>query len=112
MLNRITSLAVALLMLASPAMAQGLISGSSTSPGLIIPGSGGSGSGTVNAGTAGTLGFYATNGTAISPLTLGTNLSITGTTLNASGGSGGGFGGLRLRPGVGGRGGGRRQLVG
>ena len=60
MLNRITSLAAALLMLASPAVAQGLISGSSTSPGLIIPGSG---SGTVNAGTAGTLGFYATNGT-------------------------------------------------
>lgn len=41
-------------------------------------------SGTVNSGTAGTLGFYAINGTTISPLTLGTNLSITGTTLNAT----------------------------
>ena len=48
-----------------------------------------SGSGTVNSGTAGQLGYYAATGTAISGLTLGTNLSITGGTLNAtSGGSG------------------------
>lgn len=47
------------------------------------------GSGTVNSGTAGTLAFYALSGTALSSLTLGTNLSITGTTLNAAGGGGG-----------------------
>lgn len=47
------------------------------------------GSGTVNAGTTNTLAFYAGNGTAVSPLTLGTNLSITGTTLNAAGVGGG-----------------------
>lgn len=50
-------------------------------------GSGGSGgSGTVNNGTGGTLGYYAATGTAISPLTLGTNLSITGSTLNSNAG--------------------------
>jgi len=50
---------------------------------------GGSGSGTVNTGTAGTLGYYAASGTTLSPLTLGSNLSISGTTLNAGGGGGG-----------------------
>lgn len=47
----------------------------------------GGGSGTVNAGTAGQLGYYAANGTAVGGLNLGTNLSIIAGTLNATGGS-------------------------
>ena len=48
----------------------------------------GGGGGTVNSATAGQLAYYAGTGTAVSGLTLGTNLSITGSTLNATGGSG------------------------
>lgn len=48
--------------------------------------SGGGGSGTVNAGTLDQLAYYAANGTTVSGLTLGTNLSITGGVLNAAGG--------------------------
>lgn len=44
-----------------------------------------SGSGTVSPGSANQLGFYATSGSVISGLTLGTNLSISGTTLNVKG---------------------------
>lgn len=43
--------------------------------------------GSGGSGTAGQLGYYATTGTAISGLNLGTNLSITSGTLNASGGA-------------------------
>lgn len=46
------------------------------------------GSGNINAGVTNNLAFYASNGTGLSPLTLGTNLSIVGTTINATGGSG------------------------
>ena len=46
------------------------------------------GSGTVNSGTTNQIGYYATSGTALSPLSLGTNLSITSGTLNAAGGGG------------------------
>lgn len=42
----------------------------------------GGGSGTVNSGTAGQLGYYAATGTAISPLTVGSTLKITGSTID------------------------------
>lgn len=50
---------------------------------------GGGGSGTINSGTLNQLGYYAAAGTTLSGLTLGTNLSITSGTLNASGAGGG-----------------------
>ena len=43
-------------------------------------------------GAGNQLGYYAAAGQVLSPLTLGTNLSITGSTLNASGGGGSGVG--------------------
>jgi hypothetical protein len=52
-----------------------------------------SGTGTVNSGTENQLGFYEANGTTISGLTLGTNLSITSNVLNAMGGGGGNISG-------------------
>jgi hypothetical protein len=55
----------------------------------VVP-SGGSGSGTVNSGTTNQLGYFAAAGTTISGLTLGTGLSISGSTITATGGSGSG----------------------
>ena len=46
---------------------------------------GGTGSGTVNAGTTNQLAYYAATGTTVNGLTLGNGLSITGSTLNAAG---------------------------
>ena len=43
-----------------------------------------SGSGTINTGTTNQLAYYAAPGTTLSPLTLGTNLTISGGVLNAS----------------------------
>ena len=62
---------------------------SGTTGAVTINASGGSGSGTVSSGTAGTLAYYAATGTTVSQLALGTNLSITGGTLNATGTGGG-----------------------
>lgn len=47
------------------------------------PTGGGSGSGTVNSGTGGQIAAYATTGTAVSGVTLGLNLVLSGTTLKA-----------------------------
>ena len=47
-------------------------------------GGSGGGGGLVNSGAAGTLAYYQATGTAVYPLTLGTNLSISGTSLNAA----------------------------
>lgn len=44
--------------------------------GTTLSATGGSGSGTVSAGTTGTLGYYAANGTTLSPLTVGAGLYV------------------------------------
>jgi hypothetical protein len=63
---------------------------------LIVGGTiiGGGGSGGINPGDANNLAYYAATGTAVSPLSLGNNLSITSGVLNAAGGGGGSPGGL------------------
>ena len=50
-------------------------------------GGGGGGSGIVNAGSTNQLGYYSAPGTALNPLSLGTNLSIASGSLNAATGS-------------------------
>lgn len=52
--------------------------------------SGGGGSGTVSSGTSSQLAYYSGSGTTVGGLTLGTNLSITSGTINATAGSGSG----------------------
>jgi hypothetical protein len=60
--------------------------------GTIIGGGGGGGGGGVNPGEINNLAYYEATGSVVSPLVLGTNLSIADGILNATGGGGGGSG--------------------